>query len=100
MCRPPIGWSFVRGKSQIAVVAGRVWSLVKGSFIQRRQSISEKTVIKSGWSLNRVVFHEEFHSTKLSSEGFKNVTYLSHGKCMAKLTHHTKILISNRFFQK
>ena len=32
-----------------------------GSFIQRRQSVSEKTVVKSGWSLIRVVVREEFY---------------------------------------
>ena len=52
MCWPPIGWSFVRGKIQIAMVVGRVCRVVvgEGSFIQRRHSINEKTVVKSGSS--------------------------------------------------
>ena len=52
MCWPPMECSFVRGKSQIAMVAGRVCQVVvdEGSFIQYRQSISKKTAVKSGWS--------------------------------------------------
>jgi len=48
----PIGWLFVRSKIQIAMVAGRVCQVVvdKGTFIQHRESISGKTVIKRGWS--------------------------------------------------
>ena len=44
MCWPPIGWSFVGGKSQIAMVAGRICQVVvdEGSFIQHRQSVGEK----------------------------------------------------------
>ena len=30
MCWPPIGWSFVRGKIQIAMVVGRVCRVVVG----------------------------------------------------------------------
>ena len=62
MCAPPIGWSFVRDKNQIAMVAGHVCRVVvdEGSFIQRRQSVSAKTVVKSGWSLIRVFVHEEY----------------------------------------
>ena len=49
MCWPPIGCSFVRGKSQIAMGVCRV-VVDEGSFIQRRQSVSEKqTVVKNGW---------------------------------------------------
>ena len=40
-------WSFVRGKIQIAMVVGHVG---EGTFIQRRHSVNEKTVVKSGWS--------------------------------------------------
>ena len=56
-------WSFVRGKIQIAMVVGRVCRVVVGDgrFIQRRHSVNEGTVVKSGWSFMRVVFHEEFH---------------------------------------
>ena len=45
--RAPIGWSFIRGESQIPMVAGRVFRVVvdEGSFIQHRQFISEKTVV-------------------------------------------------------
>ena len=41
MCWPTIGWSFVRGKSQIAMVAGRACRVVvdEESFIQHRQSV-------------------------------------------------------------
>ena len=48
-------WSLVRGKIQIAMVVGRVWRVVvgKGTYIQRRHSVNEKTVVKSGWSLVR-----------------------------------------------
>ena len=55
MCWPPIGWSFVRGKTQIAMVVGRVCRVVvgEGTFIQRRHSVNEKTVVKSGWSFVR-----------------------------------------------
>ena len=62
MCWPPIGWLFVRGKSQIAMVVGRVcWVVVgEGSFIQRRQSIGDKTVVKK-----RVVVHVEFYCTSI-----------------------------------
>ena len=67
MCWPPIGWSFVRSKSQIAMVAGRVcWVVVdEGSFIQCRQSVSKKTVVKIVWLLIRVVVHEEFYCTPI-----------------------------------
>ena len=63
MCWPPIGWSFVRGKIQIAMVVGRVCRVVvgEGTFIQRRHSVNEKTVVKSGWSEMRVVVREGFH---------------------------------------
>ena len=39
MCWPPIGWLFVRGKIQIAIVVGRVCRVVvgEGTFIQRRR---------------------------------------------------------------
>ena len=49
-CWPPIRWSFVRGKRQIAMVAGRVCRVVvdERSFIQPRQSVSEKTVVNQG----------------------------------------------------
>ena len=52
MCWPPIGWSFVRGKIQIAMVVGRVCRVVvgEGMFIQRRHSVNEKMVVKSGCS--------------------------------------------------
>ena len=55
MCWPPNGWSFVRGKIQIAVVVGHVcWVVVdEGKFIQRRQSVSGKAVVKSRWLLMR-----------------------------------------------
>ena len=48
----PIGWSFVRGKIQVAMVVGRVCRVAvgAGTFIQRRYSVNEKTVVKSGWS--------------------------------------------------
>ena len=48
----PIGWSFVRGKIQIAMVVGRVCRVVvgEGTFIQRGHSVNEKTVVKSGSS--------------------------------------------------
>ena len=44
MCWPPIGWSFVRGKIQIAMVVGRVCRVVagEGTFIQLRHSVNEK----------------------------------------------------------
>ena len=55
MCWPPIGWSYVRGKNEIAMVAGRVCRVVvdEGSFILRRQFVGEKMVVKSGWSFIR-----------------------------------------------
>ena len=33
----------------------------EGTFIQRRHSVNEKTVVKSGWSYMRVVVREGFH---------------------------------------
>ena len=47
MCWP---WMVIRHKIQIAMVAGRICQVVvdEGTIIQRRQSISWKTVIKSG----------------------------------------------------
>ena len=50
MCWSPIGWSFVRGKSQIAMVIGHVCQVVvgEGLFIQH----SEKMVVKSLWYLD------------------------------------------------
>ena len=55
MCWPPIGWSYIRGKSQIAMVAGRVCRVVvdEGSFIQRRQSVSEKYGCKKRMVVNQ-----------------------------------------------
>ena len=51
MSWPLIGWSFVRGKIQIAMVVGRVCRVVVGEGgIQCRHSVNEKTVVKSGWS--------------------------------------------------
>ena len=60
MCWPPIGWSFVTGKSQIAMVASRVCQMVveEGSFKQRRLSVREKTVVKSRWLLIRVFVNQ------------------------------------------
>ena len=60
MCWPPIGWLFVRGKSQFAMVAGHVCWMAVGerTFIERRYSVSEKTVIKSQCSFIRVVVHQ------------------------------------------
>ena len=58
MCWPPIGWSFTRGKSQIVAFAG--WSLMRGRLYS---VVSEETVVKSRWSLIRVVVHVEFHGT-------------------------------------
>ena len=57
MCWPPIGWSFVRGKIQIAMVVGRVCRVVvgEGTFIQRRHSVNEKNGRKK-----RVVVNEGF----------------------------------------
>ena len=39
MCWPPIGWSFIRSKIQIAMVAGRVYRVVvdEWTFIPRRK---------------------------------------------------------------
>ena len=74
-------WSFIGGKSQIAMVAGRV---ARWSFIQHRQSVSEKTVVKSGWSLIRVVVHEEFYCSK-------NYWYLTKANNLNKHTFNTSI---------
>ena len=41
MSWPPIVWSFVRGKIQIAMVASAS-RVGEGSFIQRRHSVNEK----------------------------------------------------------
>ena len=57
MCCPPIEWSFVRGKSQIALVTGHVYPVVvdEETFIQ--WSNGNKTGGRSsGWS-----FLEEFY---------------------------------------
>ena len=55
MCWPPIRWSFVRGKIQIAMVVGRVCRVVvgEGTFIQHRHSVNEKNGRKK-----RVVVNE------------------------------------------
>ena len=47
---------------QIATVTGHVSQVVveEGSFIQHKQSITGKTVVKSGWVLIKGVIHEEF----------------------------------------
>ena len=63
------------------------WSLVAlpgWSFIQHRQSVSEKTVVKSGWSLIRVVVHEEFYCSK-------NYWYLTKANNLNKHTFNTSI---------
>ena len=55
----PIGWSFFRGKIQIAMVAFSRCSLVRG----RLYSVSGKTVLKSGWLFIRGVGGEGFYCT-------------------------------------
>ena len=51
------------------MVTGRVcWVVVgEGTFIQRRQSISGKTVVKGRWSFVRGVIHEEFYCIQTST---------------------------------
>ena len=73
---PRIGWSFVRGKIEIFMVNGCVCRVVvdKGMLIQRRQSVNEKTVIKSRWSLIGMVVHEEFHCSVEIQILFDNFT--------------------------
>ena len=51
MCWPPIEWSFVRGKSQIALVTGHVYQVV----VDEEAFIQWSNGKKNGWSFIRVV---------------------------------------------
>ena len=50
MCPPPIGWSFIRGKSQIAMVDGRVCRVVlmRGRLYSEDSPSVKKRSYKSG----------------------------------------------------
>ena len=69
MSWPPIGWSFVRGKIQIAMVVGRVCRVVvgEGTFIQRRHSVNEtnghkkRVVVNEGGRSSGVPLYSHFY---------------------------------------